>query len=547
MSKKLSDETILKSYNLWGTIGFVFNCFQSIFSELIFGLVNLYIFDVLITDVTKMYGFYGIMLLIAIYFIFLIPLWGYLMEKCVNAARVKLQERLIEKYFTGSLENLPNRHSSVLLSMLQTDVKQTAGLCGWDLVVMIQALISGILSICIIAILSFEIMFVLLGVGMIAIVCNYILTDVLHKYAIEVRKKVEKRLKVVVEFINNIVIIKVYNITSQYVNEIRRLSVEISKLKRKAKALETISNVVQDFIFNGIYKIVVVGMGLYYYQQGRISFGTIMFILSMSEGVAFLLSSISVYFKNIQEILVSKDIIDKFGEDVVENDIEEKKSEAVNIIEFRKINFSYSEDQNIIFENMDLVLRRESDYIILGDNASGKSTLFKILFGLYKPEKGEIYINNGQVDKNKKYNGIAFVPQEPNIFCESLIYNLLLENREFSESEIEKALKTVELLEWSNSLKDGLDTVLKEKGKDISKGQKIRIAIARALIKKPNFIIMDEIDSNIGMEMLNNLIINIKNNYGNCSIVAITHRAEAGIYKDFQKVVIKNRKCISCK
>lgn len=335
---------------------------------------------------------------------------------------------------------------------------------------------------------------------------------------------------------------KVYRIENTQIKKVLQSSAQICSLQKKIYNIELLTNTMQDFIFNGVYRIVIVLMGLYYYDCGKLSFGSIMFMLSMSEGLSFCIGSLGSYIKEIQEVLVSKKRIDDFGN--LENEWIEDGDKITHIekIEFQNIYFSYPDGNKVIFENMSLGLDREDNYVLLGENGSGKSSVIKLLFGLYQPLQGNICINDGYFVKNLQ-DRIAYVPQEPDIYEGTLLYNLLLEKSDYDEKEVILALETVELLSWANSLERKLQTVFQEKGKDISRGQKTRIALARALIRRPDFIFADEIDANIDAEMLKYILNNIRQNYMECSIVAVTHRENEDIYKDFRRIQIKNNKC----
>lgn len=540
--KKISSHMIVKSYDLTGKIGFLFNCCQSIISEVVFGLLNLYIFDVLIVDSSKINMILVALFVTALYFILAIPLWGYWMEKCVNRTKANLESFLVEKYFSLNPQKVMENHSSYFLSMLQEDVGKTAELGGWQFVVLVQAVISGIVAAVVFGSLSMKILLVLLVIGIVPVVINGFCAPIIRHTSEKIRDKTEQRLKAVIDFINNIIIMKVYRIENAQIKKVLQSSAQICSLQKKNYNMGLLTNTMQDFIFSGVYRIVIVLMGLYYYNHGKLTFGSIMFMLSMSEGLSFCIGSLGSYVKEVQEVLVSKRRVDEFG--YLENECTEEEGKIAHIenIEFQNIYFSYPDGNQAIFEDMSLNLDREDNYVLLGENGSGKSSVIKLLFGLYQPLQGKICINNGYFVK-KLQDRIAYVPQEPDVYEGTLLYNLLLEKSDYDEREVILALETVELLAWADSLERKLHTVFQEKGKDVSRGQKTRIALARALIRRPDFIFADEIDANIDAEMLKRIINNIRTNYMKCGIVAITHRKNEDVYKDFRKIQIENNKC----
>ena len=351
--------------------------------------------------------------------------------------------------------------------------------------------------------------------------------------------------ELMLEYINNIVPVRLYHVEDDYLDRMDALSAEICRLQKRMDAIQIWTDSFQDFIFQAFYRLIIIAVGLYDYQRGNISLGSIMFMLSMSEGLAFCISSLGGYIRKVQEILVSREKFDKLGRRDNPGHLGETELTHIETIEFRNVGFMYADSKDKVFEKVNLLFQRGEDYRIVGDNGSGKSTLLKLMFGLYETETGKILIN-GTDSSADVYGRIVYVPQEPDIFGETLRYNLLVDHTEIQMEEIERALQTVELFAWYSTLPERLDTMLKEKGKNISKGQKARIAVARALLNQPDFIVMDEIDANIDASMVQRLMENVRINYPDCSIVAVTHRGEGDVYMDFRVLRVAKKRVEVC-
>ena len=543
--KKPSSEIIKKNYGLPGKIGFVWNCFQSVLSEVLFGFLSMYLFDVLLYHQQKVTVYFAVALFAAVYFILAVPAWGYLMEKGTNNVRAAMTRYLVESYFTDKKVRRRVKHSSVLLAVLQDDIRKAAELCGWNLVVLIQAVISGVVSVVIFVNLSGSITLILIVAGVGVVVCSMFVAGRVHRYSVQVREKTEKRLKLMLEYINNIVPVRLYHVEDDYLDRMDALSAEICRLQKRMDAIQIWTDSFQDFIFQAFYRLIIIAVGLYDYQRGNISLGSIMFMLSMSEGLAFCISSLGGYIRKVQEILVSREKFDKLGRRDNPGHLGETELTHIETIEFRNVGFMYADSKDKVFEKVNLLFQRGEDYRIVGDNGSGKSTLLKLMFGLYETETGKILVN-GTDSSADVYGRIVYVPQEPDIFGETLRYNLLVDHTEIQMEEIERALQTVELFAWYSTLPERLDTMLKEKGKNISKGQKARIAVARALLNQPDFIVMDEIDANIDASMVQRLMENVRINYPDCSIVAVTHRGEGDVYMDFRVLRVAKKRVEVC-
>ncbi|MDO5088891.1 MAG: ATP-binding cassette domain-containing protein [Leptotrichiaceae bacterium] len=203
------------------------------------------------------------------------------------------------------------------------------------------------------------------------------------------------------------------------------------------------------------------------------------------------------------------------------------------------IKFKYNEEKKEIFDNLNITFEFPNNYIILGSNGSGKSTLLKLLFGMKSPISGKIYINEKTLnEENENLFPYGYVSQQVSVYNDSIIKNLKTDMEEISENEIWKAVRTSEIEEWIRSLDNGIYTEIKEKGKNISKGEKTRLAISRELIKNPEVLFLDEPDANIDKKTMERILKNIRENYSTLNLVIITHLSQRDMYKGFKSVQI---------
>ncbi len=173
----------------------------------------------------------------------------------------------------------------------------------------------------------------------------------------------------------------------------------------------------------------------------------------------------------------------------------------------------------------------KGDFVaIRGISGIGKSTLMKMLLGVFQPNEGHIrlYKDNGEyVEAGPDTRGLfSYVPQGNYLFSGTLRENILLINPCATEEEINEALEISDIKEFVQTLPEGLDTVIGEKGLGISEGQAQRLAIARALLSKAPILLLDEATSALDAETEQNVLKRIKSlNQKTCII--ITHKAVA--------------------
>ena len=200
-----------------------------------------------------------------------------------------------------------------------------------------------------------------------------------------------------------------------------------------------------------------------------------------------------------------------------------------NKININNINFNY--DTKIIFENFSCSIKKNNVTCIIGKSGRGKSTLVNLLLGFIRPSEGSIDIDGNILNKiniHEWHEKISFVPQNVILFQGTLKENIIFgdEKNNFDEIHINNAVKLANLSELIDSLPDGLNTMVSEKGSNFSGGQIQRIGIARALYRKPELLIFDEPTSSLDSDTEMKLISEIVSLKSHATIVIVTHNSK---------------------
>lgn len=211
------------------------------------------------------------------------------------------------------------------------------------------------------------------------------------------------------------------------------------------------------------------------------------------------------------------------------NKIDKEKSGCVEIgninrIEVCKAYFRYGINP-FCLTSINLTIKKGDIIAIIGQSGSGKTTLGKILANLYKVSKGEIFINGINIENINReyyYNTVSYVSSNDYVFSGSIRQNLTI-NSEVDDKIIEDTMKIVYIDDFIKKLPNGLDTVLEENGVNISKGQRQRIILARALLKHPQLLILDEATTNIDEKIERQIYINLRKYFPDMMQVIITH------------------------
>ena len=197
--------------------------------------------------------------------------------------------------------------------------------------------------------------------------------------------------------------------------------------------------------------------------------------------------------------------------------------------EFKNIHFKYLKDQpEWNLEKINLTIKKGQFIGIQGISGSGKSTLIDLLVGLNKPDKGQFYIDgNSRLLSNSNWRKqIGYVSQNIILVDDTIIQNIGL-GKKISEIDKQKINLVVEksgLKSFIASLKNGLDTIVGERGVQLSGGQRQRIGIARALYQNPKILLLDEATSALDEKTENKIMSSIEKLKEDITIIIVAHR-----------------------
>jgi len=217
----------------------------------------------------------------------------------------------------------------------------------------------------------------------------------------------------------------------------------------------------------------------------------------------------------------------------------------VEKIEFRSLSFHYPNKPSKIFDKLDLEIKKGEKIGIIGRTGVGKSTLIDVLLGLLKPNIGSILVDGVEVHNNLDgWRGlIGYVPQKINVINGTIKDNILFGSNNMDKDAIEQRLtSSINLSEFEEVIqgsKNGLDTIVGDKGLDLSGGQLQRLAFARTLFQDPKILILDESTNALDPKTEKKIINNLLNFESNKTIIMISHNLETLNFCD-SKYELKN-------
>lgn len=213
-------------------------------------------------------------------------------------------------------------------------------------------------------------------------------------------------------------------------------------------------------------------------------------------------------------------------------------------IEFRDLSFSYPNSKENSIEKIGLKIPQGSTVGILGKTGSGKTTLVNLLLKLYNVEDKKLFIDGIDINEyslKALREGVGYVPQDNFLFSASIKDNIKFFKDTYKDIEVEEAAKISSIYESIVTFPKGFDTILGERGVNLSGGQKQRISIARAVIKNPSILILDDSLSAVDTVTESRILKNLKKFRKDKTTLIIAHRISAIKDADFI-IVLKNGK-----
>ena len=450
-----------------------------------------------------------------------------------------IRKSVFEKIEKFSITNIKKYEIGELISRLTSDVQKLSEVFSWGVMDACHSIIVLLFSIAIMLYLSFTLTIMLFL--MLPII--YIVTLLFQKNILKFQRKVRDY---------NSKIIRSYTESLSYIKTIKALGIE------EKKKNEFVS-------FNEKYR----KYNLKSILISAIFAPTVMFIASIGVGFAFNFSSISVMknimtygaflsfltysfqifepFKMLAQIFTDLKSAQASAERVFQilyedDEIIEQKETDLNFggnIRFENVSFHYFDDDKLVLKDFNFEIKNGQSVAFIGSTGSGKSTIVNLICKFYDPTSGDIFldgINYKNIDKTCLYNNLGYVLQQPQLFSISIKENIKFGNENATDEEIMEICILLGIDEFISKLPDGIDTVIGESGYNISSGQKQLISFARALIKNPKLLILDEATSSIDTETEKFIQNKMKDILSGKTSIIVAHRLST--IKHCDKIVL---------
>lgn len=334
------------------------------------------------------------------------------------------------------------------------------------------------------------------------------------------------------ENIEGLTTLKIYQRDKEKSDEMDIEAENFRKITMRVLTMQLNSITVMDLVaFGGAAIGIIVAANEFI--KGNISFSGAFAIIMLSAEFFIPLRLLGSFFHIAMNGMAASDKIFNILDMKSPVKGKEKISSGVSFIEFNEVGFSYNEDREVI-KDLSFIINKGKVASFVGESGSGKSTISKLIMGINKNYTGNIKINNKElshISEKSIMDNITLVSSSNYIFKGTIRDNLSMGRENVKDNDMEAALKKVNLYDFVYS-QNGLNTLLEEKGSNLSGGQIQRLALARVILKDSSLYIFDEITSNIDMESEKDIINVIYDLSKDKGVILISHRLQNVVHSD---------------
>jgi len=374
----------------------------------------------------------------------------------------------------------------------------------------------------------------------------YKLSIAIHKRSTVVQKYLSELTTFTQERFSGISVIKAYSLED-------RTQSEFEVLANTSKEKNIDLTKVQALFFPlmilliGLSNVLVVYIGGKQYIDGLIDFGTIVEFLIYVNMLTWPVAIVGWVSSMVQQAEASQKRINAFLKErpqIVDGPGVSSNTPASLV--FDKVSLYYPETEIMALQGLDLVVEKGTTLGIVGAVGSGKSTLLDLICRLYDPSQGSIRLGDHPLTEFKieeLRSRIGYVPQNPFLFSQTILENIQFGNANASFEHIKKAAENAAVADNVEAFENKYKTVLGERGVTLSGGQKQRVSLARALVKDPEILLLDDCLSAVDTDTEETILNNLKKLRKNKTTLIVSHRLSSIIEAD-QIIVLDRGKII---
>ncbi len=455
----------------------------------------------------------------------------YMMRQTMIVASRKieydLKNEIFYHYQTLPLKFYKNNNTGDLMNRISEDVSKVRMYLGPALMYGMNVTILMLMVIPFMFYINFNLAFYSLLPLPLLVVSIYLVQNIINKRSEQIQESLSNLSTYVQETFSGIRLIQSF---VREINFEKVFSQKSKEYKNKSIGLQFVLALFFPVIMTliGLSIIITVYVGALEVFDGNLSIGNIAEFLIYVYLLTWPVTALGWITSIIQRASASQKRINEFlkeSSDIISS--ENKRIILQGKIEFKNVFFKYSDTKIQGMENVSFTIKPGESLGIIGSTGSGKSTIANSILRLFDIDKGQILFDDTdikQLDISHLRKQIGYVPQDVFLFSDTIKNNILFGTENKSFESVKKASENADLLRNINSFPEKFETKIGERGITLSGGQKQRVSIARAIIKEPKILILDDCLSAVDTKTENIILENMKKIMVNKTSIIISHR-----------------------
>lgn len=412
-----------------------------------------------------------------------------------------LKKYYITKVFNKNIAEFQKENNAKYLSALTNDFNTLETNLIQAIFLVCNGVINFLVGIWLLTTVDPKMVFLAVGIIAINLAISLLTTKPTKKAYKERSDMFDGYTSYIKEVLSAFHIVKNYNLQQKVTDDYYEKSEQIQHKGFLIERMLSFIHASEILFINGSLYGVIAVIG-YFAVMGKVTPGGLLLVVEGIERMMFPLFDIS---ENLPKLFTTSELIKKI-EKTLENS--NKHIETVDLpefkdeIEFRNVEFHYDDDEQLILEDINLKIKKNGKYLVVGPSGGGKSTLLKLFRKYFHPTAGNIMIDGHDlkdVKREQYYKLVANIEQQVFIFEDTIRNNITL-YKDYTEEEINNAIEKAGLSSFVKDQPNGIDSIIYDNGKNISGGERSRIVIARALLSKASILFMDEAFASLDME-----------------------------------------------
>lgn len=454
-----------------------------------------------------------------------------------------IRKQLYEKIIHCHWMDVKKYHTGDLMTRLTSDAGNIADGIIYTIPSIIQLVIELLVTFC--TLFYFEPLLAVLAllIAPIAALVSVLIGRRLKKLQVKVQQTEASYRSYLQESLANLLVVKSFANEKYAVERLVELREERFKWVLKKNRLGVVSSTIMGLAFNFGY-IAAYTVGSIQISRNEISFGTMSVFITLVNRVQAPIMSLAQNLPKVVSILASAGRVIELQNLAEEERAEENIDTKQVGVEVKNISFGYVANEPVLNE-ANLTIKPGEFVAIVGESGIGKTTLIRLIMSFMSNYEGTIEFVNSKGEKERANaltrQFISYVPQGNTLFSGTIRENIHMGALDATEEEMIEALKMASAYDFVMDLPDGIDTVIGERGHGISEGQAQRIAIARALVRKAPFLVLDEATSSLDEKTELAVLQGIQNLTPRPTCLLITHRRSVLSYCD-REICLSNGK-----